>query len=175
MADVHCGRMTSDQSTTDQQVWGEPDYASPRWGVRETITAIGVAVVIAAFGGAAIYAATGNTHSAASVFGRGAPGGPPPAGGSGDPRAATPANLHGEFVVANGAGGYTTRLTQSGTVTDVSATGITVRSPDNFTQTYVLPPGAGTGHSIARDDEVTLQATRTGQTVTVNTISDRPS
>src|SRR4051812_6012390 len=97
--------------------------ASPRrWGLRETAGAVGVAAVIAAFGGAAIYAATeGSSHSfgAHQAFGPGGgmPGGPGPA----DVGATS---LHGEFVVSDGAGGYTTELTQTGTVTAISPTSV---------------------------------------------------
>ena len=43
--------------------------------------------------------------------------------------------LHGQDVVAVGAGGYITVLSQSGIVTATSPTSITVRSEDGFTQT----------------------------------------
>ena len=48
-------------------------------------------------------------------------------------------------------GGYTTMLTQTGTVTAVSAASITVRSVDGYTQTYVIPPStAALRHSPSR-------------------------
>lgn len=47
--------------------------------------------------------------------------------------------IHGEFVVPDQDGtGYRTVLTQSGEVTAVTATSITVRSEDDYTHTYVV-------------------------------------
>ena len=112
---------------------------------------MGVAAVIAAFGGAAIYAATeGSSHSFGAPHqafgpGGGMPGGPGGPGGQHGaiggpgPAAVGSTSLHGEFVVPDGAGGYTTVLTQTGTVTAISPTSITVRSEDGYSQTYVIP------------------------------------
>jgi hypothetical protein len=44
--------------------------------------------------------------------------------------------IHGQFTVPAPGGGYETILTQRGTVTDVSASSITVKSEDGFTHTY---------------------------------------
>jgi hypothetical protein len=83
--------------------------------------------------------------------------------------------LHGEFVVPNGAGGYTTELTQTGAVVAISAASITVRSEDGYTQTYVIPKTAGSaGAPFALDDQVVVRATRTGQTATVTNIGGSP-
>ena len=82
-------------------------------------------------------------------------------------------SLHGEFVVPDGAGGYTTVLTQTGTVTAISATSITVRSEDGYSQTYVIPSTAGNaGAPFAVDDQVVVRATRNGQTATVTNIGN---
>lgn len=157
---VQRGRMTTDQ------IWGTPQPAQ-RWGVRESVTAVGVAAVIAALGGAAIYAATGS-HAQQS-FGHG----PPPGGfASAQMMSALPA-LHGELVVEDGKGGYSTLLTQTGTVTAMSPSSVTVRSADSFAQTYDLQPSTRTTHPIAVNDEVSIQATRDGQRVIVNTVDDR--
>src|SRR3954471_18181616 len=126
------------------------EFAPPRWGWREGVSAVVVAAVIAALGGAAIYAATtGPSHQ----FGTGHQGaGPPGAMLGGGGHGATgrpglgdmgPTSLHGEFVVADPAGGYSTELTQTGTVTAISPTSITVRSQDGFTQAYVIPSTGG--------------------------------
>jgi hypothetical protein len=126
--------MSTDQIPTEQ-VWGAPQPSPRRWGLRETVAAVGVAAVIAALGGAAIYAATdGSSQSSGAprqAFGSG--GGMP--NGPGVP----PTSLHGEFVVPDGAGGFTTELTQTGTVTAISPTSITVRSEDGYSQTYAIP------------------------------------
>ena len=148
--------------------------------MRETAVAVGVAAVIAGVGGAAIYAATeGNSHSlggAHQPFG-GGPGGPGgqrsgPGGAVSGPGTFGPPSLHGEFVAADHAGGYTTELTQSGTVTAISPESVTVRSEDGFSQTYVIPPTASSAQApFAVNDEVIVRATRTGQTATVSNIS----
>ena len=163
---------------TDNPVWGAPEPAPRRWGVRETAAAVGVAAVIAGLGGAAIYAATdGASHSAGprTAFGPGGPGGPPGIGMHGpgaDSVGAMP--LHGEFVVPDGIDGYSTVLSQSGTVTAVSTTSVTVRSDDGYSQTYVIPQPKGPAPAL--NDRVSVRATRTGQTTTATSItaSDRP-
>ncbi len=140
MNGLHCGRMTA-----------EPEPSPRRWGLREIAAAVGVAAVIAAFGGAAIYAATeGSSHSFGAPHqavgpGGGKPGGPGGPGGQHgaiggpSPAAVGSTSLHGEFVVPDGSGGYSTVLTQTGTVTAISPTSITVRSEDGYSQTYVIP------------------------------------
>jgi hypothetical protein len=163
--------MTTDQTAAA----GIPEVAPRRWGPRETAVAVGVAAVIAGLGGAAICAATdGSSHvmgGPRQVRQMSGPSGPH-AGVLGAPgEAAGSTSLHGEFVVPDGAGGYTTELTQTGTVTAVSPTSITVRSVDSYSQTYVIPPTAGAaGAPFAVDDQVIVRATRTGQTATVTSI-----
>jgi hypothetical protein len=143
---------------------------------------VGVAAVIAAFGGATIYAATeGSSHSfgpphQAVGQGGGKPGG---AGGQHDaiggpgPAAVGSTSLHSEFVAPDGSGGYSTVLTQTGTVTAISPTSITVRSDDGYNQTYVIPNTAGNaGPPFAVDDRVVLRAIRNGQTATVTNIGN---
>jgi hypothetical protein len=176
--------MTTDQMDTQQQIWGEPNSSPRRWGWRESAAAIGVAAVIAALGGAAIYAATaGNSHSFGGRHQAFSPGGMP--GGPGGPGAqhdpmsgpadvASP-SLHGEFVEPSGPGSYTTVVTQTGTVTAISPTSISVRSEDGFNQTYVIPSTAGNaGAPFAVDNQVTVRATRNGQTLTVTNIGNPP-
>ena len=97
---------------------------------------------------------------------RGAIGGPGPA-------AVDATSLHGEFVEPDGAGRYTTVVTQTGTVSAISPTSITVRSEDGYTQTYVIPSTAGNaGAPFAVDDQVVVRATRNGQTATVTNIGN---
>ena len=193
---LHSGRMNSDQlppelTTPDRSepVWGAPQTPQ-RWGVKQTLTAVGVASVIAGLGGAAMYAASdsGSGTMAGGMHGGFGPGGMPAgpggmAGGPGGmagvsgprPDAVDPASLHGEFVVSDGKGGYTTVLTQTGTVTAITEVSITVRSDDGYGQTYVIPPTAsGADRSFAVNDPVTIRATRTDQTATVTNI-DNPS
>lgn len=179
--------MTTDQITT-HQVWGAPEPTPPRWGWRETAAAVAVAAVIAALGGAAVYAATaGNSHSFGGPHQAFGPdGGMPGGGGIPDgpgsqrgaiggpgPAAVDATSLHGEFVEPDGAGRYTTVLTQTGTVSAISPTSITVRSEDGYTQTYVIPSTAGNaGAPFAVDDQVVVRATRNGQTATVTNIGN---
>jgi hypothetical protein len=168
--------------TTDQ-VWGAPQPSPRPWGPRETAAAVVVAAIIAALGGAAIFAATeGSSHSVGAPHqafgpGGGMPGGPGgqrgAIGGTG-PAAMGATSLHGEFVVPDGSGGYTTVLTQTGMVTAISATSITVRSEDGYSQTYVIPNAAGAGTPLAVDDHVVVRATRNGQTATVTNIGNPP-
>jgi hypothetical protein len=169
--------MTTDQIGAEHQVWGAPQPPPRRWGWRESAAAVAVAAVIAALGGAAIYAATaGNSHTFGpphQAFGPGGgmPGGPGGQHGAiGGPGATS---LHGEFVEPDGAGRYTTVLTQTGVVTAISPTSITVRSEDGYSQTYVIPNTAGqAGAPFAVDDQVVIRATRNGQIATVTNIGN---
>jgi len=176
--------MTTDEIGTERQVWGAPQPPPRRWGLRETAAAVAVAAVIAALGGAAIYAATeGSSHSFGGPHqafgpGGGMPGGPVGPGqhgggmGGSGPDAVGATSLHGEFVVRDGAGGYTTVVTQTGAVTAISPTAIAVRSEDGFSQTFVIPTTAGNAGAppFAVNDQVVIRATRNGQTATVTNI-----
>lgn len=166
--------MTTDQMATDNPVWGAPGPGPRRWGVRETAAAVGAAAVIAGLGGAAIYAATdADSHPAGphTAFGPGDQGGLPGIGMHSPGADSFGAmSLHGEFVIADRAGGYTTTLSQSGTVTAISPTSVTVRSDDGYSQTYVI--SQPTGPSPAINDRVSVRATRTGQTATLMSIGE---
>lgn len=163
--------MSTDQVSFDDAVWGAPTPAPRRWGARETAVAVGIAAVIAGLGGAAIYAATGQSAHGAGPMGShafgppgfGGPGGPPPDGQGGAAETRGPA-LHGEFVVPAGRGGFTTLVIQTGAVTAVSPTSVTVRSADGFSQQYVLDAGL---RAPAVDEQVTIRAVREGQDGTV--------
>jgi hypothetical protein len=172
--------MTTDQISGDE-VWGAPRPSPRRWSLRETAAAVAVAAVIAALGGAAVYAATESSSrsfgASRQAFGPGSamPGGPGgqhgPAGAP-VPAASAATALHGEFVVP-GAGGYTTVLTQTGTVNAISPTSITVRSADGYSQTYVVPATArNTGAPFTVDTQVVVRATLSGQTATVTEIGN---
>jgi len=142
------------------------------WGWRESAGAVAVAAVIAALGGAAVYAAAeGTSHP----FGAShqTPGGVHGANGRPGQGEIAPPSLHGEFVVTDGNGGYRTELAQTGTVTAISPTSITVRSEDGFTQTYAIPNTASNaGAPFATDEQVVVHATRNGQTATVTNIGN---
>jgi hypothetical protein len=143
------------------------------WNLRGTAAAVGVAAVIAGVGGAAVYAATDDgprmmgTHTGAGTA-LGDRNGPPRV----DTRTASPdsASLHGEYVVANGTGGFNTRISQTGRITAISPTSVTARSEDGYSQTYVIAAGSAATPPFAVGDEVTINATRMGQTATVTGI-----
>jgi hypothetical protein len=140
------------------------------WGTRKTVGAIAVAAAVAGVGGAAISAATGSgLHAMSGGFaGPGGPGGPPPA----RHRSSTePDSLHGQYVVADGHGGYSTLMSQTGRVTAISATSVTARSDDGFVQTYLIHEADRGKPPFAVNDEVTIDATRDRETATVATIS----
>jgi hypothetical protein len=138
-------------------------------------------VAVGGIGGAAVYAATGgSTHSMAGAMrgpgGFGGQGhGQPPGQGGPLPAAAQGAlgMLHSEYVVSDGHGGFTTKMTQTGTVDEVTPSSVVVRSDDGYTQIYAFPTAAAApAPSVAADDTVTVQATRTGPTVTLNSIGE---
>jgi hypothetical protein len=142
------------------------------WGIRGTLAAVGVAAVIAGFGGTAIYAATGSDAHFMGMHGPQSPRRPDGPGGPGGPGGLDPfhnagsnasadpaAALHGEFVVSDGKGGYTTALSQTGTVTAIDPKSVTARSADGYVQTYVIP-SAATAADFAVDDQVIIKATR---------------
>jgi hypothetical protein len=88
-------RMAIDQPT--EPVWGASPPTPQRWGLRETLIAVGVATVIAGLGGAVIYAATGSPTQQA--FRHAMPGGPP-GGFTAALHLAGEPTLHGDYVVA---------------------------------------------------------------------------
>lgn len=161
--------MTTEQQSTEP-VWGAPDPTPQRWGIRQTVLALGVAVVIAGLGGAAIYAATGS-HSQ-QPLGHGMPFGPAP-GGLPAHASGAPSALHGEYVVEDG-GTFSTMLTQTGSVTAISPSSVTVRSEDGFTQTYALQSLAHTDQTVAVSDNVSIEGRRTGPVITAVNIQTGP-
>lgn len=133
-------------------VWGahNPPGTSGRmrWTRKNTAIAIGVAVVVAGGGGAAVYAAgsssagtAGQVAGGQGIPGSGAGGG---AGAAGDVGAlmggaagGLSTALHGEYVVSEG-GSYVTMLTQTGEITAVGPTSVTVKSADGVSLSYSL-------------------------------------
>ena len=123
-------------SVEQQPVWGTPAENPTTWSTRTTVAAVAIAAALAAVGGVVVYAATdssGSGHAGGPPgWGAGGPGGP--GGGFGGFQRP----LHGETVVSDGKGGFTTELTQTGDVTAASDTSVTVRSQDGYSHTYVL-------------------------------------
>lgn len=158
-------------ATATEHTWGAPQPTPGTWSARKTAAAVGVAAVIAAGGGAAIYAATSGASNNAG--GPGGMGGPGMFDGAGGPQGAgsAAASLHGEFVVANRDGGFSTELTQTGTVTAISATEVTATSADDYSRTYVIDAGTSVG-TIAVGDTATIRATVVDGTATIATITE---
>jgi hypothetical protein len=154
------------QHRPDEPAWGAP-RPHRGWSSRQTLAAVGVAAVIAAFGGAAIFAATSGGSNGMSRGWHGpGPGGP---GRWSAPAAA----LHGEFVVPDGNGAYTTVLTQTGVLTAVSDTSITANSADGFTQIYTIAPGSRAANTqLAVNDTVTIRANVTNNAATATTVTE---
>jgi hypothetical protein len=149
------------------------------WRTPQTLIAVVVAVAIGGLGGAAIYAATDGSPGTMAGNSRG-PGGPmhgppPQASGRSPADQAGPAVLHSEYVVADGRGSFTTKMTQTGTVDEVTLSSIVVRSDDGYTQMYAfLSAAVVPNRSVVANDIVTVEATRTGPTVTLNSIGEGP-
>jgi hypothetical protein len=148
---------------------------------RHTLAAVGIAAVIAALGGAAIHAATSGSSNATGPgmhgpgpngFGPG--GGPDGQDGQHGPTGMGPgAALHGEFVVSDQNGGYTTELVQTGVLTAVSETSITAKSDDGFMRTYTIAPGSRAANAqLAVDDTVTIRATKANGEVTATMVTE---
>jgi hypothetical protein len=137
--------MTAEQQT----VWGAPPDHPKTWSTRTTVAAVGIAAALAAVGGGVVYAATGGSEGQGH-------GGGPGWGGPGGP-GGFQRTLHGQNVVSDGEGGFSTELTQTGDVTASSDTSVTVRSQDGYSQTYV----------INTDTRKPPQPLQTGQQVSV--------
>jgi hypothetical protein len=89
--------------------------------------------------------------------------------------------IRGELVVPDGKGGFKTVKVQRGEVTAVSATSLTVKSPDGVAQTYVLTAktvvngGRATVASIKVGDKVGVLANADGTAVRVRDVTRLPA
>ncbi|HWD02271.1 MAG TPA: hypothetical protein VG674_07450 [Amycolatopsis sp.] len=147
---------------------------------RKTAIAAGVAVVIAVGGGLAIWAGTSSNDASAQQGpggfggpgGQGGPGGFGGRGGSGGTAALRNA-LHGDFVVSDVNGGYVTERLQTGDITEISATSVTLTSKDGYKQTYTLDASTQkTGTTPKTGDSVTVVAKLDGTTATVTSLEE---
>ncbi|MGW7530898.1 hypothetical protein [Amycolatopsis sp. NPDC054798] len=154
--------------------WGEQPAPEPggngpgkTWSGRKTAIAAGVAVVIAVGGGLAIWAGTSGNDASAQQ-GPGGFGGPGGFAGRGGPggMAVVREALHGDFVVTDPAGGYVTERMQTGTITELSATSVTLTSKDGYKQTYTLDSSTVKNGSPKSGDNVTVVAKVQGTTAT---------
>ncbi|MEC3975153.1 hypothetical protein [Amycolatopsis sp. H20-H5] len=145
------------------------------WSGRKTAIAAGVAVVIAAGGGLAIWAGTSSDATAQAQ--QGGPGGrgfgaPPGMGGNvGGAATILRDALHGDFVVSDGKGGYTTERLQTGDVTEVSATSISLTSKDGYKQVYAIGTATEKTTEPKTGASVTVLAKVSGTTATATSIS----
>jgi len=87
--------------------------------------------------------------------------------------------IHGTFVTPDKAGtGYQTIDTQKGSVTDVSATSITVKSKDGYTKTYIVTSTtdvngkAGDIASVKTGDDIAILGIESGNDVNAQLIFD---
>lgn len=169
--------MTTEPTTTPQAppAWGDPQPPAPKWSGRKTAVAAVVAIVIAALGGAAIYLGTSGSGSGQQGFG--GPGGGRAGGfnggqfGGGAGLSMMRDALHGDFTVAQN-GGYVTERMQTGDVTALSATSITVKSQDGYTQTYSVGSSTEKANNLATGATVTVLAKVTGTTATATSITN---
>jgi hypothetical protein len=139
--------------------WGaQPPPAAPRskWTVKRTVIAVVVAVGIAGAGGAAIYAASGSVDNSQG----GGPGGM--RGGPGG----------GQMVVGGPMGSLDHGEFQTGEVTAISADSITVKSEDDYEQTYVIDDETQVASGIEKGDEVTVIATTEDDKTTAETVME---
>jgi hypothetical protein len=171
---------TEPTSTPPSGSWGDPAAApaGPKksWSGRKTAIAAGVAVVIAVGGGLAIWA--GTSSNATEQAAQGGPGGrgfggPPGAGAGNFGGGATALRdaVHGDFVVSDGKGGYTTERLQTGDVTEVSATSISLTSKDGYKQVYTIDSTTEKGTDPKTGANVTVVAKLSGTTATATSIS----
>ena len=164
------------QDRSDEPAWGAP-RPHRGWSSRQTLAAVGVAAVVAAFGGAAVYAATsgGSNNIGPGWHGRGPgfPGAGGPGAGGPDRWSAPAGTVHGEFVVPDGNGAYTTVLTQTGVLTAVSDTSLIAKSADGFTQIYIIAPGSNPANTqLAVNDTVTIRANVTNNAATATRVTE---
>ncbi|HYQ62942.1 hypothetical protein [Actinophytocola sp.] len=86
--------------------------------------------------------------------------------------------LHGEVVLAKEGGGTQTVLVQKGTVTEVGATSVTVKSGDGFTTSYTVNGDTKVRadsdkiDSVAKDEEVVVVAPKSGDKHTATAVVD---
>ena len=88
--------------------------------------------------------------------------------------------LHGEVTRPNAAGGTETLLVQTGTVTASSATEVTVKSSDGFTETYAVTAdttvrGPAKAAGLAVGTDVTVVAAKEGKRALLIASKGKPS
>ena len=143
--------------------------------------AVALAALIGAGGGIAIYAVSSShhhgNHRQPALEHRERPGAPGPGFGERRNALGIPSisfmgqALHGDFVTSDEQGGYVTRRLQTGEVTAISGTSITVGSKDNYSQTYALNDSTKKAENLKVGDTVTVIANVTGNNATANSVT----
>lgn len=165
---------TQQPAEGSEPVWGAPPPQPPgeqprKWSAGKTAAVVAVAVVVAAGGGYGISKLVeSGTANAATQQGQG-PGGFGAGGGGGfgggrggaGGFGALLSALHGDFTVSDN-GSYVTERLQTGEITAVSATSITAKSTDGYTQAYTIDSST----QVDNGDEQ-VSDLKTGTTVTV--------
>lgn len=86
--------------------------------------------------------------------------------------------VHAEVVLAKDGGGTQTVLVQKGTVTEVSGTGVTVKSSDGFTTAYTVNGDTKVRadsdkiSDVAKDEDVVVISPKSGDTHTATVVVD---
>jgi hypothetical protein len=86
--------------------------------------------------------------------------------------------VHAEVVLAKEGGGTQTVLVQKGTVTEVSGTGVTVKSTDGFTTAYRVNGDTKVGtdsekiSDVAKDEDVVVISPKSGDEHTATVVVD---
>jgi hypothetical protein len=155
--------------------WGaarQPGQPKGKRSAKKAAIAVAVALGIAGAGAGVVYAASGSTSSTEQGPGGGGTGGPGGMGGGPGGMGALSQALHGEYVVSDGNGGYTTEVLQNGEVTAISDSSITAKSEDGYSKTYTIDADALSSDlsDIATGDDVTIIATVDGDTATVDSV-----
>lgn len=169
--------MSTEPTTTEQAppAWGDPQPPAPKWSGRKTAIAAAVAIVIAAIGGVAIYAGTSSNSSQQGFGGPGGGRGGFPGGmgrgGSAAELSLLRDALHGDFTVSEN-GSYVTERMQTGEASALSATSVTVKSKDGYTQTYAIDSSTQKASNLANGSTVMVLAKVSGATATATTITD---
>ncbi len=200
--DLHFGPDDLNPGSADRDEWHNTEILESDYGSRgrrsHLIGLLLVAVVALAAGGGIVYLATHSGTSASPASAQGAAQSPAPS-----PSASTPSFyghgpggfgrfggfgglglgglggiVHGQVTERTSSGGYQTVDVQSGTVTAVSSSSITVKSADGYSATYVVVSSTevnaqAAGISTVKvGDTVELTATVSGSTATAASIID---
>ncbi|MFI9384517.1 hypothetical protein [Kutzneria sp. NPDC052558] len=173
---------TQQPAEGSEPVWGAAPQPQPqpaatpdgapqppkRWSAGKTAAVVAVAAVVAAGGGYGIskLVETGTASAAtqgpgAGGFGAGGAGGRGGFGGGAGGIGALMTALHGDFTVSEN-GSYVTERLQTGEITAISATSVTAKSTDGYTQTYVIDSS-----TLVDNGDEQVSALKTGTTVTI--------